>query len=69
LHNICSIVKPSSIKRVIKDDPDDDIILAIAKQKKANFIISGDPHLTNMNAYEGIKIMTPAKFLQMLTSK
>lgn len=66
LQQSCILTKPTDIERVIKDDPDDDIVLAMAKQAKANYIVSGDPHLTKLKAHEGISILTPAQFLKIL---
>jgi putative PIN family toxin of toxin-antitoxin system len=53
---------------VIKDDPDDDKFLALAQEAGADYIVSGDPHLTRLSAYEGIPILTPARFLEVLKS-
>lgn len=66
LQQSCILTKPTYIERVIKDDPDDDIVLAMAKQTKANYIVSGDPHLTKLKAYEHISILTPVQFLKIL---
>lgn len=66
LKQICALVKPTSIDKVVKDDPDDDIVLAVAQQAKANYIVSGDPHLTKLKEYEHITILTPAQFLKIL---
>ena len=49
----------------IKDDPADDKYLACAIEGGANFIISGDHHLTDLKTYRGIRIVTPAAFLEL----
>jgi len=49
----------------IKDDPDDDKFLALAVDGNADYIISGDKHLLNLNEFQGIKIMTVKKFLTL----
>lgn len=66
LHQTCSLIKSINIVKVIKDDPDDDIILAIGKKAKANYIVSGDQHLAKLKVYEGIPILTPAQFLKII---
>ena len=38
----------SAIQRYVKDDPDDDIIVACAAVSKATHIVSYDPHLLNL---------------------
>jgi putative PIN family toxin of toxin-antitoxin system len=50
----------------IADDPADDMILACAVEGNADFIISRDQHLLNLRNYQGIKMVTPAQFLESL---
>lgn len=49
---------------VIKDDPDDNIILESALAGKVNYIITGDSHLLNLKEFKGIKIITAKDFLE-----
>lgn len=51
---------------VIAADPDDNLILACALAADADYIISGDPHLTDLGEYEDIQVIRPAAFLEML---
>ena len=60
-------VRPDKIDPVIKADPDDDKVLACATSAKAEVIASGDPHLLDLNEYEGIKIMTVNQLLEQYT--
>ena len=46
----------------IKEDPEDNKILAAAVAEKADYIISGDAHLLDLKSYEGIEIVTPKGF-------
>lgn len=48
---------------VVIEDPDDNKFIECAVALKAPFIISGDKHLTVIRDYMGIKIVTPAEFL------
>lgn len=50
----------------IKDDPTDNIFLACAVEGGADFIISGDRHLTNLKEFQGITIVNPATFLAIV---
>lgn len=50
----------------IRDDPTDNIILACAVEGEADFIISGDHHLTDLKTYEGIIIIDLATFVAQL---
>ena len=49
----------------IPDDPADDMVLACALEGNADFIISGDHHLLDLKNYQGIKIVNPARFLEL----
>ncbi|NQY73605.1 MAG: putative toxin-antitoxin system toxin component, PIN family [Candidatus Margulisbacteria bacterium] len=46
-------------------DPKDNKFLEVAVYGKADYIISGDSDLLNMNPYRGIKIVKPKIFLVM----
>lgn len=52
--------------KVIKEDPDDNVILACALQAAADYLLSYDPHLTNLSEYQGIRILTPRQFIAIL---
>lgn len=59
-------VNPKNRISVIVDDPDNRI-LECAEEGQADFIISGDHHLTDLKNYQGIKIVAPATFLALIT--
>jgi hypothetical protein len=51
----------------VSPDPDDDFILAYAKEGKVSYLVTGDvKHLLALGEYEGIQIVTPAQFLDEL---
>ncbi len=54
------------ISPVVKEDSDDDRILACAESSGVEYIITGDPHLLNLKSFQNIPIITPKKFLQLL---
>jgi putative PIN family toxin of toxin-antitoxin system len=56
---------PSEIPAICSD-PDDDMYLICAKIAKADFIVTGDPHLLRLGEYKGVKTITAAKFLKIL---
>jgi putative PIN family toxin of toxin-antitoxin system len=47
-------------------DPKDDKFLATAIEGKAEYIVSGDPHLLNLGCYLDIEIITARRFLDIL---
>jgi putative PIN family toxin of toxin-antitoxin system len=51
----------------VSNDPADDMIIACALEGQADFIISGDHHLTDLKDYQGIKIVAPAAFLKLIS--
>ena len=57
------IVYPYEIPLVIKEDLDDNQILAIALEAKAGHIISGDRHLLGLKKFKSIRIITAQEFL------
>jgi putative PIN family toxin of toxin-antitoxin system len=57
-----------TIRSVIKDcpDPKDNQFLELGIDGDANIILSGDPHLTDMNPYRNIIIIGPKEFVSRL---
>ena len=66
LQAIAIVVEDRAIAPVIAADPADDIYLATAAEGLADYIVSGDRHLLDLFAYEGIPIVTPRRFLDSL---
>ena len=49
-------------------DPDDNRVLEAAVAGAADYIVSGDADLLALGVYEGIEIVTPARFAAILAS-
>jgi len=65
IKNFSEEVHPQERLAIIADDPDNRILeCAVAGQ--ADFIISGDKHLTDLKGFRGIKIVNPAGFLKLI---
>lgn len=47
-------------------DPKDDKFLAAALEGKADYIVSGDPHLLNLGCYHDVEIITARRLLEIL---
>ena len=63
-----AILTPGKMKiRAIQADPADNRYLECALEGQADFIISGDRHLTDVDGYQGLKIVDPATFLVFMT--
>lgn len=54
---------------IIEECPEDNNILSTAVAGKADYIISGDTHLLNLNNFRGIEIVTPKRFFEIVTAK
>jgi putative PIN family toxin of toxin-antitoxin system len=61
---LANLVHPASIPRIVKDDPDDDIVLACALAANAEAIVSGDSHLKDLKSYQSISILTANELLE-----
>src|SRR2546429_257405 len=62
------IVRTRSRFRVIKEDPEDNTILAVAHDAKADYAVSGDGHLLGLKEFEGTRIVTVGRMLDILRS-
>ena len=63
------IVRTRSRLRIIREDPEDNSILAAAYDGRADYIVSGDRHLLGLREFEGIKILTVERILELLQSR
>ncbi|HOG29001.1 MAG TPA: putative toxin-antitoxin system toxin component, PIN family [Vicinamibacterales bacterium] len=64
---LADFVLPPAQAHGVSDDPDDDKYLAAAIAGRASLVVSGDPHLLAVEAYEGVRIVTPRASLNLLT--
>jgi len=55
----------TKVNRIDKD-PSDNMLLSCALEGKADFIVSGDHHLTDLVSFEGISIVNPDTFLKFM---
>jgi len=53
----------------IVDDSTDNKFLACALEKKADFIVSRDPHLRNLKHFHGIQIIDATTFIEKVKSQ
>lgn len=58
------LVKPRRVDHIIREDRDDDHVLAAAYAARARFIVTQDKHILRIAHHRGTKIVTPLKFLQ-----
>jgi len=59
---LSSVVSPSQTVHGICRDPDDDAILSCALSAEADYLVTGDADLLELETFKGIKIITPRDF-------
>ncbi|MEK6792286.1 MAG: putative toxin-antitoxin system toxin component, PIN family [Nanoarchaeota archaeon] len=64
IKDITHLVEPSEKVDIVKEDPDDNMIIECAIAGKADYIISGDDDLLELKEYKGIKIRNSQSFIQ-----
>lgn len=60
------ITAGKQLSQIVGRDTKDDKFLACAVESKADYIVTGDKDLLIFKEYEGIKIVTPREFLEIL---
>jgi len=60
------IVEPKIRINIVKKDPSDNKIIECALTAEADFVVTGDKHLLDLQEYHGIKIIKPAQFLKIV---
>lgn len=68
LIDISIITSGTTPLQTIARDLKDDKFLICAYEAKADYIVTGDRDLLDLGEYEGIKIITPRKFVEELKS-
>ena len=64
---IASVVTPSSVPRIVPNDPDYDHVIAAALKAQVDYIITGDKHdLLNLHPIDGINIITARQAVELL---
>jgi uncharacterized protein len=63
------IVRTRSRFRIITEDPEDNTILAAAHDARADYVVSGDKHLLGLKEFEGTRIVTVDRILEILRSR
>ena len=66
LLKIATLTQTKTKVDVIKEDPDDNIILEPADEMKIDFIISGDEHLLMLKEFKKARIITAKEFLDLV---
>ena len=60
------LIEPKIKADVVKEDPDDNIVIECALESKSNYVITYDKHLLRIKDYQGIKIIKPEEARKIL---
>ena len=60
---------PRQSIRPVTGDPEDDYVLATASLGKVDYIVTGDKGLQALGSHDGIPILSPRDFLEILRSE
>lgn len=63
------LIEPKQKVDIIKDDSDDNKVVACATESSSQYIITYDKHLLKLKEYKEIKIITPEELVKILTSQ
>ena len=55
--------------RAVTGDPEDDLVLATGRLASADYLVTGDKGLLELQQYEGMRIVTPRQFLEILAAQ
>lgn len=67
IEDSATIVYPVTHIQVVPRDPDDDAVIDCAVESGSRYIVSGDCHLTEIDAVQEIEVLTPRQFVERLT--
>ncbi|GAB4425660.1 MAG: hypothetical protein Fur0044_23700 [Anaerolineae bacterium] len=62
---LAEIIQVTTVEPLVAADPDDDEVLACALAAQANYVVSGDQHLLDMNRLGLVGIVSAAQFVKL----
>lgn len=65
---LAQMVRPTSTPRIVAD-PDDDVVIGTALAAKADLLVSGDRGLLDVGTYQGVRIVSVAEAIRIITAR
>ena len=66
LRTEATLVTPVTTVQGVGEDTEDDLVLATALAGEAGFLVTGDKHLQRLALFQGVVILSPRQFLDIL---
>jgi uncharacterized protein len=63
------VLVPARERLVVTGDPEDDLVLATGRLARAAYLVTGDQGLLDLGEYEGMRIVSPRQFVQILAQQ
>lgn len=63
LRRIVDVVSPTDDVHGVAEDDEDDLVLATAVAAEADYLVTGDKYLLDIEEFRGIRIVSPRAFL------
>jgi uncharacterized protein len=60
------LVRPDVPVHGVATHPEDDVVLSTAVSARADYLVTGDAQLQKLGAYEGVTIVSPRRFVDLL---
>lgn len=64
-----STLVPGRVRVAVSRDPEDNKFLEAAIEARAQYVVTGDKDLLDLKTYREVRIITPAAFLKILTTR
>ena len=54
---------------VVEDDPDDDKFFECAVEADADYLVSGNHHVSDVGTFRGVTVCSPSEFLSEMSAR
>ena len=65
---LAQVMRPTPTPRIVSD-PDDDVVIGTALAARADLLVTGDRGLLDVGAYQGVRIVSVAEALRIITAR
>ncbi len=69
IRTVASMIEVKSQLKLVKEDPNDDVVINTALDAKSDYTVSGDSHLLKIKTFRDIKIVSPKQMLKIIVEQ